>query len=307
MIPSRRRDFGEALEIVAAIHVRLGERVRAERLSRPRRRRGGLGAAAALERGRRIEWVARGHRRGRASMAGIALDVAATHFFDPASGTYALASEGRRRSTPARWSTCSPAGSSDYPIVSIEDGLAEDDWAAGPTLTRDARPDPAHRRRPVRHPVRAAPPGDRGRRRQRHPDQAEPGRHALARRSTSRAGPPARLPHDRLGPLGRDRGRHHRRPRRRHRRRPDQDRLGRPLRAPRQVQPAPADRGGARSTARIRRRRSARAGPQAPGDPPMRLASIHRRRGGSRPPSSAGSASSRCRRGTAGPARSPRS
>ena len=59
------------------------------------------------------------------------------------------------------------------------------------------------------------------------------------------AGPDARLPHGRLGPLGRDRGCDDRRPGRRHRRRPDQDRLGGALGAAGQVQPAAADRGGA--------------------------------------------------------------
>ena len=115
-----------------------------------------------------------------------------------------------------------------YPIVSIEDGLAEDDWDGWTALTArlggsvqligdDLFATQAERLRQgiergaanailiklnqVGHPLRDA-------------RRAPPG-------------PPPRLPHDRLGPLGRDRGHDHRRPRRRHRRRPDQDRLGR--------------------------------------------------------------------------------
>ena len=137
-----------------------------------------------------------------------------------------------------------------YPIVSIEDGLAEDDWDGWAALTAPARRlGPAHRRRPVRHPGRPAPPGDRAQGGQRDPDQAEPGRHPLRDVRRDPPGPPPRLPHDRLGPLGRDRGHDHRRPRRRHRRRPDQDRLGGPLRAAGQVQPPAPDRGAPRPPA----------------------------------------------------------
>ena len=47
-----------------------------------------------------------------------------------------------------------------YPIVSIEDGLAEDDWDGWAALTaRLGGIGPAHRRRPLRHPGRAAPQG----------------------------------------------------------------------------------------------------------------------------------------------------
>ena len=42
--------------------------------------------------------------------------------------SYRLEREGGR-STRASWSTCGPTGSTRYPIVSLEDGLAEDDWA----------------------------------------------------------------------------------------------------------------------------------------------------------------------------------
>ena len=70
-----------------------------------------------------------------------------------------------------------------------------------------------------------------------------------------RAGEGRGLPHGHLGALGRDRGPGAGRPRGRHRRRADQGRLGRPVGAPGQVQPAPAHRGGAR---RRRVRRAAR-------------------------------------------------
>ena len=56
----------------------------------------------------------------------------------------------------------------------------------------------------------------------------------------------------RVAPLGRNRGRHDRRPRRGDQRRPDQDRIGQPHRSRGQVQPAAAHRRSARQQARPR-------------------------------------------------------
>jgi enolase len=56
----------------------------------------------------------------------LALDAAATEFFEK-DGKYVLAGEGDR-SPRARWSTSTRIWCERYPIVSIEDGLAEDDW-----------------------------------------------------------------------------------------------------------------------------------------------------------------------------------
>ena len=66
----------------------------------------------------------------------IALDVAATHFYDAPTATYRLASDG----LPAQDSSAMLAMLAhwvrQYPIVSIEDGLAEDDWNGWSSLTR---------------------------------------------------------------------------------------------------------------------------------------------------------------------------
>jgi enolase len=63
-----------------------------------------------------------------------ALDVAATHFHDPAAGRYALRSEGR--DLDADGLTDYVAALADaHPVVSVEDPLAEDDWAAWTTFT----------------------------------------------------------------------------------------------------------------------------------------------------------------------------
>ena len=142
-------------------------------------------------------------------------------------GAYVLERRGRPHASSAAEMVDYYAGLCDrYPIVSIEDGMAEDDWdgwARAHQAPRRARP--ARRRRPVRHQRRAA--------RARHPrgigeldpDQGEPDRHAHRDPERDRDGAPRRLHGGDLAPLGRDRGRHDRRPRGRHQRRPDQDRL----------------------------------------------------------------------------------
>ena len=97
----------------------------------------------------------------------IALDPATTELVEP--GT-----RRRRRADPLRAGQGGPHARRGelvdlwadwvdrYPIVSIEDGLAEDDWAGWQELTAAARrPGPARRRRPARHQHRADRPGDR--------------------------------------------------------------------------------------------------------------------------------------------------
>ena len=194
-----------------------------------------------------------GHRRGRRA------------------DRYRLATEGRTLDSDemvdlwADWAA-------RYPIVSIEDGLAEDDWAGWTRADRAARrAGPARRRRPVRDQHRA----DRARHRGAAAnavliklnqigtltetlDAIE-----LARRR--------RLGRGRQPPLRRDRGHDDRRPGRGDRHRPDQDRRAVALGAGGQVQPAAADRGRAG-------RRRALPRPGGAGRPGMTASSGSRRR-----------------------------
>jgi enolase len=64
----------------------------------------------------------------------LALDPAASEFYESESGLYHLRTEGKRLSSEemvAFWESWVD----QYPIVSIEDGLAEDDWAGWQLLT----------------------------------------------------------------------------------------------------------------------------------------------------------------------------
>jgi enolase len=65
----------------------------------------------------------------------IALDVAASHFHDPATGNYALTSPSNRALDAAGLIDRLAEWFDRYPIVSIEDALVEDDWAGWRRLT----------------------------------------------------------------------------------------------------------------------------------------------------------------------------
>ncbi len=190
-----------------------------------------------------------GYRPGE--QVAIALDPATTELVDgepDAEGelTYKLAKEGRSLKTSEMvdfWADWIDR----YPIVSLEDGLAEDDWKGWQMLTARVgdRCQLVGDDLFVTNPVRLAR-GLAGEGRQRHPHQAQPDRHAQRDAARGRPGALQRLGRGHQPSLRRDRGHHHRRPGRGHQQRPDQD--GRPVAigARGQVQPPAAHRRGAR-------------------------------------------------------------
>ncbi len=172
-----------------------------------------------------------------------AIDCAATEFYRD--GRYHLEGEGR---------TLDAGGMADYlaelcgryPIASIEDGAAEDDWEGWAALT-------------ARLGSRVQIVGDdlfvtnSGRLRR---GIAEASANSILVKvnqigtltetlETMETGPSRRLHHGDEPPLRRDRGCDHRRSRGRHQCRPDQDRQPRPQRPHGEIQPADPDRGGA--------------------------------------------------------------
>ena len=191
----------------------------------------------------------------------IAVDVASTHFFHAPTKTYRISEASHRSFDGADMVDLLARWVDRYPIVSIEDGLAEDDWEGWQMLTER-----------LGKSVQLI--GD---------DLFVTQTARLERGIASRAanailikvnqvgtlsetldallvGASERLPPGRLGAIGRDRGRDDRRPRRGNRRRPDQDRLRRPIRTPRQVQPPPPHRGSPRPRRPVRGPRTALAG-----------------------------------------------
>jgi enolase len=83
-----------------------------------------------------LEAIAKaGFKAGRGEQVAIALDPAASELYDEETKTYNLRKEGKKLSGPqmvefwAKWVK-------DYPIVSIEDGLAQDDWGSWILMTK---------------------------------------------------------------------------------------------------------------------------------------------------------------------------
>ncbi|GAB4531919.1 MAG: phosphopyruvate hydratase [Anaerolineales bacterium] len=77
-----------------------------------------------------------GFKTGRGADVAIALDPAASELYDAESGLYNLRKEGKKL-TSAQMVDFWKSWVTQYPIVSIEDGLAEDDWEGFQLMTRE--------------------------------------------------------------------------------------------------------------------------------------------------------------------------
>jgi len=65
----------------------------------------------------------------------LALDPAASEFFDPQKGRYMFKKSDKRELSPAEMVDFWASWTKKYPIISIEDGMAEDDWDGWKRLT----------------------------------------------------------------------------------------------------------------------------------------------------------------------------
>jgi enolase len=77
---------------------------------------------------------AAGYKAGE--QVSIALDPAASEFYDQASGKYVFKKSDKSAHSPEEMARYWTAWVEKYPIVSLEDGMAEDDWAGWKTLTQ---------------------------------------------------------------------------------------------------------------------------------------------------------------------------
>ena len=161
--PRRAPTIDEGLATIYAVYQAAAELTQRKYGMRPLTRRRGRARAAVPERRGDARRRGRGDPRRRASSR---------------AATWRWRSTSRRATstTTARYhlggETLDSAGMIDrvarwvdrYPIVSVEDGLAEDDWANWPALRAgDRRPRARARRRLPLHEPRAHPPGDRRR------------------------------------------------------------------------------------------------------------------------------------------------
>ena len=167
----------------------------------------------------------------------LALDPAASEFYKD--GKYIFKKSDKRELTSDEMAAYWTDWCAKYPIISIEDGMAENDWDGWKNLTDSRRQKgPARRRRPVCNQRQIPAKGNRARSGKLDSHQGQSDRNAD--RNARRHRTCTNKQHDRrhLAPLRRDRRYVHRRPRRRDKRRPDQNRQPLPLGPHREIQPA---------------------------------------------------------------------
>jgi hypothetical protein len=175
----------------------------------------------------------------------LALDVAASELWKD--GQYVFKKSGEPTRTPDEMVQMYVEWVRNYPIISIEDGVAEGDWDGWRALTKAI----GDRVQLVGDDVFVTNPEilERG--------IAQGIGNALLVKlnqiGTVRHGPQCRLCNRHLAPVGRNGRQHDRGPCRRNGCRPDQDRLGKPQRPRREIQPAAADRGRTGERRQIRR------------------------------------------------------
>ena len=244
IVPAGAETFSEALRIGAEVFHALKAVLHERGLATGVGDEGGF--APDLESTERaIETILEAaERAGHRERVAIALDPAASEVFRD--GAYHLPGEGRTLD-PAEMIDFYRSLAERFPLVSIEDGLDENAWDDWSALTNALGDD-----------VQLV--GD---------DLFVTNVEFLRRGIDERVGNAILVKVNQIGtltesldviamardaglrdghltPLGRDRGHDHRRPRRRRERRADQDRGTLAHRSRREVQPAPADRGGAR-------------------------------------------------------------
>jgi len=134
VMPVGAATFAEALRMGAEIYQALKKLVRGLGFSATVGDEGGFAPPLASNRAA-LQLVvdaigAAGYQAGKDAM--IALDLAATEFYED--GKYVLAKEGRNL-TSAEMADFLAVWVAEFPIVSIEDGMAEDDWDGWKALT----------------------------------------------------------------------------------------------------------------------------------------------------------------------------
>lgn len=137
IMPVGTSDYRTGLEWIVRVYRRLGELLNAAGFEgRLVGDEGGYGPGLKSNR-EAVEFVVRAIEAADLKPGGdvtIALDVAATHFLQP-DGTYRLVTEQDTTLTSSQMTDRLEEWVSDFPITSIEDGLAEEDWVGWREMT----------------------------------------------------------------------------------------------------------------------------------------------------------------------------
>jgi enolase len=139
MIPVGASTYAEALELTATVYRAVGGvlRAKADPTAQLVGDEGGYGPRLRSN-AQAVEFIleavlACGLEPG--TDVAVALDVAATHFYEPATRTYRLQATGDDSLDAHGMVALLEHWSKLYPIASVEDGLAEDDWEGWSELT----------------------------------------------------------------------------------------------------------------------------------------------------------------------------
>jgi len=137
IVPVGAASYSQALETVVAVRDATAELLAERGLSTLKADEGGFGPALPGSRAALELLVAAVERAGYAPGADVALalDVAATHFYDAATREYRLAAEGQALDSALLVDALEEL-LDRFPVVSIEDPLAEDDWDGWQEATR---------------------------------------------------------------------------------------------------------------------------------------------------------------------------
>jgi enolase len=137
VMPVGARSYAESLEMSVAIYRATAGVLQAAGYSTLKADEGGFGPAVSSHR-EALELLQKGVETAGLN-PGIdvvyALDVAATHFYDPIGKVYRLSSEDRDCEAGEMTRLIADLAE-DFPIASVEDALAEDDWEGWVALTR---------------------------------------------------------------------------------------------------------------------------------------------------------------------------
>lgn len=136
VVPIGALSYSAALEMALTFHAATAEEIASRGMSTLKADEGGYGPSLTTNR-EALELLMKAAARARLQPGldfAFALDVASTHFYDKQTGVYRLAAE-QRSCTARQMVDLLDEWTRDYPIVSIEDGLAEDDWDGWQMLT----------------------------------------------------------------------------------------------------------------------------------------------------------------------------
>ena len=136
VIPAGARSFGQALQMGTEVYHALKKVLKDKGLDTNVGDEGGFAPSLPSNRDA-VELIlaaieAAGYKPGKDCY--IALDPASSEFFED--GKYVLAREGKTL-TPAEMVDYYVKWAAEYPIISIEDGMAEDDWEGWQLITRE--------------------------------------------------------------------------------------------------------------------------------------------------------------------------